>query len=353
MTLYNVKYLVIHQPILHRKPYEDTYPATRQLALALIPHRPEPVYQSPGVEAFAVEQAPIPEPLVVDFGQWSSDPYRGAGWAGNEEIFGATANWVTGLDAVIFFPVRGDGPRQLTLQVAPFSYAGRPPQTIELSLNGQWLPESFLLNDGWQTIELNLPETLLANGLNRLTLHPAHTAQPRQVLPANRAIGTTGLTTPVDLELNSGPDFAFMTVGFGEEAVDASAHRRGVNLAVVDPESGQVLDSRGFDTAANEFEAAALADFIAGLPDGQLVLLATQGPDATAFLTPGAQAALQTISLPVDIPPPPFSAAGVKGTAPGAAALASGEGAAYLRLGASPDNRPLAVAVDKVVISRP
>jgi hypothetical protein len=353
MTLYDVKYLVIHEPLPNRKPYEDTYPATRQLALELIPHRSEPVYQSPGVEAFAVEQAPIPEPLVIDFGRWPGDPYRGTGWAGNEEIFGAMANWATATEAVIFFPVRGDGPRQLTLQVAPFSYAGRPPQTIELSLNGQRLPDSFLLNDGWQTIAVTLPERLLDNGLNRLTLHPAHTARPRQVLPANRAIGTTGLSTPVDLELNSGPDFAFITVGFGEEAVNASAHRRGINLAVVDPELGQVRDSRGFDTAANEFEAAALADFIAGLPEGQIILLATQGPDATTFLTPAALAALQSIGLPVDLSPPPFSAIGVKGATPGAAALAAGEGTAYLRLGASPDDRPLAVAVDTVTISRP
>jgi hypothetical protein len=355
MTLYNIKYLVIHKPIPHRKPYEDTYAATRQLALELIPHQAEPVYRSPGVEAFAVEQAPIPEPLALDFGNWRSDPYRGEGWAGNEEIFAATANWATADDAIIFFPAQREDPgeRQLTVQIAPFSYPGMPPQTVSLSLNGQALPDNFSLGEGWQVIEATLPEAYLQNGLNRLTLHFGHTAQPRQVLPANRAIGTTGLDTPVDLEVNSGPDFAFMTVGFGDEARDASAHRRGVNVAVVDAASGRVVEKKGFDTAANAFEAAVLTEFVAGVPDGQIVLVATQGLDAAAFFTPDTQAAFQSIGLPPNLPAPPFSAVGVKGGSPGTGLLVANQGSAYLRLGASPDTRPLAAAVGQVIITKP
>jgi hypothetical protein len=53
------------------------------------------------------------------------------------------------------------------------------------------------------------------------------------------------------------------------------------------------------------------------------------------------------------LPAPPFSIIGVKGAAPGAALLAVGEGAAYLRLGAPPDTRPLAAAVDWVEIAAP
>ncbi|RME75123.1 MAG: hypothetical protein D6784_08545, partial [Chloroflexi bacterium] len=262
MTLYNIKYLVIHEPIPHRKPYEDTYLTTRNLALELIPHQPEPVYRSPGVEAFAVRQAPVPDPLTLDFGQWSTDPYRGEGWAGNEDIFAATANWAAARQAVIFFPVRGGGNRQVRLQIAPFAYPGAPPQQVSLSLNGHPLPHSYSLHEGWQVIQADLPEALLKDGLNRLVLHFAHTAQPRQVLPASRTIGQTGVDTPVDIEANSGADFAFITVGFGDDAVDASAHRRGVNIAVVDPHTGRLVEQKGFDTAANRFEAQRLAEFL-------------------------------------------------------------------------------------------
>ncbi len=351
MTLYNIKYLVIHNSIPFRKPYEDTYLSTRNLALNLIPH--QPVYQSPGVEVFAVEQADIPNPLTIDFGDWTSAPYRGEGWAGNEEIFAATANWAIAPETQIFFPVQDGGDRQLFIQIAPFSYPGMPEQRVSLLLNGQLLENNLSLHEGWQTIETRLPEAKLVNGLNRLTLHFAHTAQPRQVLPVNRAIGSTGLETPVDLEVNSGVDFAFITVNFGKAAVDASAHRRGVNVAVVHPQSGEAATFKGFDTAANEFEAAALSQFIAEIPEGHIVIFATQGLDATAFFNDNTIAALQSLGLSAEALTPPFSAIGVKGASVGAALQATGEGSAYLRLGANPDTRNLAAAVDTVVIISP
>ncbi len=355
MTLYNIKYLVIHEPLPLRKPYEDTYPATRRLALDMIPHRAEPVYQSPGVQAFAVEQVPVPEPLVLDFGDWTSAPYRGEGWAGDEIIFAATANWATAIEAVIFFPVRGSGDRQLALQVAPFTYPGSPSQAVGLILNGREILHDLPLHEGWQPVEAVLPETALTPGLNRLSLRFAHTAQPRQVLPPTQAIGTTGVKTPVDLEVNSGPDFAFITAGFGPAAVDASAHRRGLNLAVLDARTGQVLDYKGFDTAANEFEAAALTEFIASVPVGAIVVVASQGAEATAYLNAEGQAALQALGLNTKNLAPPFSAIGVKGTPTGTALQVGGdsESTAYLRLGASADTRHLAAAVDQVLIRRP
>jgi hypothetical protein len=354
MALYNIKYLVIHDPIPYRKPYEDTFTATRQLALDLIPHQAEPVYQGQGVQTFALQQNDVPDPLILDFGDWSSDPYRGEGWSGNEEIFAATANWATATEATVFFPVHGSGDRQLSLQIAPFTYPGMPEQAVSFTLNGTLLANNFSLREGWQTLEITLPETNLVTGLNRLTLHFTHTAQPRQVLPSTRLIGQTGLETPVDLEVNSGNDFAFMTVGFGAAAIDASAHRRGVNVAVVHPQSGQVTAVKGFDTAANSFEAAALARFIAEIPAGQIVLLASQGLDAAAYFTDDTLAGLQSLGLAVDGLSPPFSAIGVKGVSAGAAlqAVGSSSDSAYLRLGASPDTRTLAAAVDRITITQ-
>jgi hypothetical protein len=353
MTLYNIKYLVIHDPIPYRKPYEDTFFTTRKLALDLISHQPEPSYQSTGVQVFAVQQADVPNPLTIDFGDWTSTPYRGEGWAGDEEVFGATANWATATEALIFFPVRGSSDRQLSLQIAPFGYPGMPDQQVSLELNGYALPDNFLLHEGWQTIETVLPETKLANGLNRLALKFAHTAQPRQVLPVETAIGETGVETPEDLEVNSGADFAFITVGFAERAVDASAHRRGVNVAVVEPQTGEVVAIQGFDTAANEFEAAALSQFIAEIPEGYIAVVATKGPDAATFFTADTLAGLQSLGVSVETLAPPFSAIGVKGAPPESALQAAGEGQAYLRLGANPDTRNLAAAVDKVIIKIP
>jgi hypothetical protein len=297
-------------------------------------------------------QAPLPSPLTIDFGDWTSDPYRGAGWAGNETIFDATANWATATEAVIFFPVRGEGDHYLSLQIAPFSYPGMSEQTVRFSLNGQLLMDTISLHENWQTVEITLPAAHLEDGLNRLTLHFARTARPRQVLPPHRAIGSTGLETPVDLEVNSGNDFAFITVGFGEEAVDASAHRRGVNLAVIHPESGELVEMKGFDTAANEFEAAALSQFITDIPTGYVVIVATQGPEPTEFFNTETISALTLLGLSSEGLTPPFSAIGVKGAAPGTAlqTVGNSESTAYLRRGAIPDTRNLAAAVAEVKI---
>jgi hypothetical protein len=351
MTLYNIKYLVIHDPIPGRKPYEDTFLATQQLALELIPHQSEPVYQSAGVRVYAVEQQQLPDPFLLDFGIWPSDPYRGPGWSGNEEIFSATSNWATSPEATIFFPYRGSGSRQLAIQIAPFSYPGMPPQNVTILLNGSEVAAPSTLSEGWQTIETVLPGSALNPGLNRLVLRFDNTAQPRQVLPFSRVIANTGQESPVDIEINSGNDFAFITVGFGEKAVDASAHRRGINLAVINPGSGTVEAVKGFDTAANEFEAEALAEFVANIPEDQIVVVATQGPDATRFLTPAAQSALATIGANSQGVNAPLSIIGVKGADSGEAVQASGEGTAYLRLGASPDTRDLTAAVDTISIT--
>jgi hypothetical protein len=353
MTLYNIKYLVIHEPIPFRKPYEDTYFTTRNLALELIPHQQQPVYQSPGIEVIAVEQAAIPNPMLIDFGHWTADPYRGEGWAGNEEIFAATANWATSAETTIFFPVRGGGERHLSFDIAPFSYPAMPEQQLGLSLNGQGLNSNLPLHEGWQTIELPLPEALLVQGLNRLTLNFAHLAQPRQVIPANTAIGQTGLHTSIDLEVNSSQEFAFITVGFGDAAVDASAHRRGINIAVVQPASGQLVSIKGFDTAANTYEAVALSRFMAEIPEGYIVIIASQGAEATAFFNEETLAALRSVGISTQEVLLPFAAIGVKGALEGTALQAAGPGNAYLRLGASADTRTLAAAVDKVIITGP
>jgi hypothetical protein len=182
-ALYDVRYLIVHEPITLRYPYVDTMPATRDLAFSLLPLDPNPVASGDGTTAYRVIQPSLPDPLRVDFGDWTSAPYRGEGWADDEEVFAATANWVLGTEARLFFPVRGVGDRHLSVQIAPFTYPGAPPQTLTLSLNGYPLDVVFSLHEGWQVIEITLPESTLRQGLNRLSLNFDHVAAPFSVLP--------------------------------------------------------------------------------------------------------------------------------------------------------------------------
>jgi hypothetical protein len=183
MTLYDVRYLVVHEPIPLRYPYIDTMPATRDLAFALLPLDPAPVASGDGATAYRVVQPPLPDPLRVDFGTWTAAPYRGEGWGDDEEVFSASANWVLGTEARLFFPVRGSGDRRLALRITPFAYPDAPSQTVDLVLNDKPVRWTLYMGEGWQVMETTLPESMLRQGLNTLTLRFDHATRPSDVLP--------------------------------------------------------------------------------------------------------------------------------------------------------------------------
>lgn len=182
MALYDVRYLVVHDPVPLRYPEIDTTADALSLARELMPLSAEPEAVGDGVSVYRVMQPPIPDPLRVDFGQWQAMPYRGEGWDSDEDIFAATANWAVGHEAQVFLPVRGGGNRRLSMQIAPFAYPGAPPQVLTLRLNGRPLAETFALSEGWQVVETVLPESDLRPGLNVVTLSFAHATPPASVL---------------------------------------------------------------------------------------------------------------------------------------------------------------------------
>jgi len=185
MTLYDIRYLAVHDPIPLRYPYVDTMPATRELALALLPVESQPLASADGVTLYRVLQAPLPDTFRIDLGEWSAAPYRAEGWAEDEQVFGTTANWVTDSQARLFFPVRGGGDRRLALRIAPFAYPGAPRQRVSLELNGHALGYEVGLEEGWQIVSVRLPEVYLRPGLNALVLHFDHLASPASVLGAS------------------------------------------------------------------------------------------------------------------------------------------------------------------------
>ena len=155
---------------------------------------------------------------------------------------------------------------------------------------------------------------------------------------------------PAEVNSDGPANLAFITVGSGDDAEDGSVHRPGYNVAVIQPGTGKLLDRQGFDTTpgGSEAEATALADFIAGVPEGHIVAVALQGEGA-AYLNDGAVAALRSIGAEADLRGATgWSQAiiGVKGAAPGTALEAAGPESGWLR--AAPDQRTLGVAVDAI-----
>jgi hypothetical protein len=195
-----------------------------------------------------------------------------------------------------------------------------------------------------------VPARVLRQGLNDVRFEFDRLDAPADMLPGNGAIGATGVQAPVAIEANSGgaADFAFITVGEGDEAEDGSVHSPGYNVAVVHPGSGELLERRGYDTTpgGSEAQATALADFIGAVPEGRIVVVAMQG-DGAALLSEKAAAALRSIGGQVDPRGTSgwsHSIIGVKGAASGTALEAAGPEDGWLRV--APDWRTLAIAVD-------
>jgi hypothetical protein len=246
-----------------------------------------------------------------------------------------------------------DGPRDVTLRlsIAPLIYEGAPQQTLSARMNGQTILEQQTLAPGWQTVSLAAPASAMREGPNHLELLFGWAHSPREVFPdsASRAmIGTTGVQSPVNLELHAFTE-AFMTATHADgETVDASAGRQGYNVAVFDPQTGKLLDKVGFDTTANTYEADALAAYLREIPRGRIVALATKG-DATANLTPAAIDVMQGLGSRVvsaeELHGQAHALVGVQGSPPGAAAETI---AADAYLAVQGDFRRLAAAVDWV-----
>lgn len=354
MALWDVRYLTVNPPVPGRFPYIDTWQATQDYALDVIPIDPQPLWDADGVQVYAVQQADVPFPFELGLGSRNTDAYRGPGWSVDEsDIGGASGVWVDGRAAELFLPLRFEtaAPVDVVLRVQPFAYPNAPQQTLSVEMNGVDLGTQALA-PGWQEVRFTAPAEATRSGLNRLTLRFSDSARPIDVLPGQAMIGATGVQSPLDIELNSGGaagDFAFMTVTDANGVTnDVSTGRRGYNLAVVDATSGRVLDVQGFDTTANEFEADRMAQFIESLPNGAIVLGAARG-EAGVSLNDRAVAALASVGSAVDLRATPghgHAFVGVKGTAPGAAAEESGPDGAFVRIAG--DRRNLSAAVDWV-----
>ncbi|MGQ9584184.1 MAG: interleukin-like EMT inducer domain-containing protein [Anaerolineae bacterium] len=354
LYLYDVRYLVVNPAVPGRLPYADTRERTFEFVRQVLPLAPEPVYDRDGLVAYRTLQPPPQHGFEVDLGQEASWMYQGPGWSFDEVIGGASAVWATGQEATLFFPLRDVAPHRLVFRAWPFAFEGAAPQWLSVRVNGQELTRGIFLDPGWQEYILDVPARYLRYGLNEVTFRFAHVDAPRDVLPPQRAIGTTGVQTPVDIEVHSagaeGGRFAYVTVGHGRDEADASAHRRGYNVAVLDPHTGQLLEKRGFDTWANPYEAEALARFLAEISEGQIVIAAVQ-EDGARHLTEEAVQALWSIGAAEDPRGREGQAhaiIGVKGAARGTALEQAGGPSAYLRLGRNPDDRTLAAAFDWV-----
>jgi len=346
---FDIRYLVFQPIVPDRPPYSDTRPQVEAYVQQVFPV--EKVYQDEdGFTVYQVQQPEARTEVNIDFGTEGARLYQGEGWSRDEMIGGASANWSESTSAQVFVPLRQAGDYEMSFRALAFSFEGASGQTLEVIVNGHRLPERFSIGPSWDIYTLSVPSECLKSGLNKVVLDFAYAASPSDVLPGSFEVGSTGVTSPVEITVNSAGlqagDFAYITV----DGEDASTHRRGYNVAVIDAQTGVVVQTAGFDTFANEFESQDLADFIAEIIDGHIVAVAVK-EDGAAHLTEAAVQALRSLGAQTDIRNTEYlshSIIGVKGAAEGSALEAAGEGNSYLHVGKNPDQRTLSVAIDYV-----
>lgn len=353
MYLYNVGYLLLMPPIPQRFPYADHWQASWEFARKVLPLESDPFWQGQGIEAYRLIQPEGRDAFRIDLGVAGSYPYRGRGW---DEVqidipYETSAIWATSKSSHLFVPLRQiDLTKEYAIRLRAHPFI--EPQSVALSVNGVELADKAL-EAGWTTLEWEVSGDKLVNSLNRFVLLWDQTTIPRQVLPGDRQIGNSGVELPIDVELNGFAEGGFIAL-VDEDGVqtDGSAGRDGVNVTVLDPESGQVLSKLGFDTTANQHESQALADFLHTIPTGYIVLFTSRG-NATNELTQEAVEGLRNLGADLTLDSVRgnyFSIVGLQGREPGSATTVLHPDSAYLRIGLNPDRRTLAAAVDWVEI---
>ena len=253
MALYDVRYLITSPPISGRYPYQDTWKRTEDYTLEVLPIEQPAFWEADGYRAYRMQQPEIAFPLRVDVGAPGAEPYLGGGWdvRTDEQPYNATANWATDTIADLYLPLAEPKDATLRLSLAPLVYDGAPAQSVTISVNGVRVLEKQPLQAGWQTVEAAVPAAATRRGPNRVRLEFAQTASPRQVFtdPASRAvIGTTGVTSPVNIESHAFEEAFISVVDSDGTTHDASAGQTGYNVAIIHPRTGRVIDMQGFDT---------------------------------------------------------------------------------------------------------
>lgn len=357
LRFFGFRYVVVHPPLVGS--------STEDYIRTIFPLQPMPADN--GLSAYRVQIPTLGtmESARTDLGSDLGRLYCGEGWGEPEATSsGADYLWVQRQGARLFLPLSGTGERRLSIRA--FSPdAGR---RLTVWLNGAAVA-TVTLEQGWQEYAVTLPGARLHPGLNEVNFHfdrllplamvfAAGSTWGEEAPAVGHTIGQTGVSAPVNIVVRSagleaGGDFGFAHIYVNGR--DVSPHRRGYNLAVIDPQSGRVEATGHFDTfdPASTQASIALMDFIRAVPTGHIVTAAV-ADEASNNLTEGAVDALRSIGVATDLRGrfrSGHAVIGVKGAAPGQALEASGrERPVSVWLGANVDTATVGVAVDWVKV---
>lgn len=347
MAFFNVRYVVMNPSIPGRPPYSDTRGAAEEYVKRVLPLGNK-IYDKDGVVAYRINQAPLPSKLQISFGTPAAYIYQAEGWDRDEVILDAPGNWTNQKSARLLLPIKDVADYALTIRALPFAYPQSPPQTMNVSVNGSDL-QTFELRAKWDDYALTIPARLLKQGMNDLKLSFGYAVRPRDVFAPSYSIGSTKVTSPVDIVVNSSELGSIKVNGR-----EVSPLGRGYNVAAIDPKNGNVISAKVFRTGDERAQSRMFTDYVAALQAGTIVAVASQ-ENVAGSLGDGTVAALRSLGGRIDIRQSPNTShvlIGVKGAAPGTALEQAGEERAFIYVGHAADERTLAAAVSTVTVEK-
>ena len=289
------------------------------------------VYEDDDLLLYAVHN-PEPHKLrrgrPVNFSHSSSLVHLGGGW---RRTLKKRAGWLaeTTLEVsepkLLYFRLARPEATRLVLT----SRCSLTPCQARLILNNKNIG-SLSVGSDWQKHNVTLPANAVRRGVNRLRFE-AGGALGRETI----VVGRTGVRTGARLQVTS----AGVTVGDRASimlsGIDVAPNTRGYNVAVIEPQNGNLVAAAAFDLIRppGGGEAQRMVSFFSSIPDGFVVCVAVRD-DGNMGITPGVAEALR--SLGGSASPGlrrSYALIGVKGAKPGSALEKTSADPVVLELG--------------------
>jgi hypothetical protein len=280
LRFFNIQVIIVHP--------EQTGPEMLPYIETVMPV--QAVYGDGDVVAYSVHLPPMPD-------VWRIEPGDRLGRLSFAEGWGQPANgsiWAQRRAVRLLVPL--DGNAQTMAFRANVPGAG---QRLAVEVNGETVRQ-FDMGVGWMEYEFTIPSEMVHPGLNQIWLRFEELYPARQVRLSPRAIGRTGVDSPVNLVVQSAGqevgDFGHIYVN-GQEV---SADERGYNVVVLHPETGEVEGVGAFDTHLDSEASGALAAFLSEVPRGHIVAVSA-ADEASRLLNQEAVTALHGIGAQGDL----------------------------------------------------
>ncbi len=256
----------------------------------------EKFYTQGNIVVYRVALPPLPDRVTVDLDSELARLNLAEGWGRPTDLGQGLSGyrWVQRREARLL--VRLNGEAQV-MSLRAFS-PGRG-QVLTVTFNGRRL-DPVELDQGWGEYRLEVPDGYVKAGLNEVRFRFARLFPIEDYRLASYFIGGTAAISPVSITVES----AGQEVGdLGHIYVDGhnvSPEGRGYNLVVIDPRTGAVEATASFDTHLDEGAGQALAEFVASIPEGRIVVVAVKD-EASRLLGEEAVQALRAIGAEGDL----------------------------------------------------